>query len=326
MIEVKKEQFLTTEERDLCGCNATPDKPGSTEDRDCIDQWKVDLEKVTNAYTTASANAIKAEGLFTNANTWKDKLKTWVNRAEDTDELAVKIASELEIFKTTVTNTVANTSKTVDAIKLLLCMVKDTFDDVFTLVRQSPPGDKGLIQELIFQIDCLTNVDERDKKIMLTCVAAYEEQMVAVYRLQKTILDLLLEVLNISYLLHQKIGSDDSGLATIIDNFINRLDGETNDDGYLVEWETLYEEDRPDDVNPPCDESILAPDPTGNQLFPIAESNYYSLLEKDTLKAERAASFFKGKMEEARKERDRFLSKRNSLLEAIKAAEAAEMA
>ncbi|MEZ5039247.1 MAG: hypothetical protein R2828_05130 [Saprospiraceae bacterium] len=327
-----KTQFLTDEERVKCSCDpSSTDGTGASGEKDCIDKWKEDLESITNEYTLASARAVKAEGLYANGNEWKNKLKAWLDRAEKASDEVAKINTELSIFETTVETTVLNTGKTVDAIKLLLCIVKEVFDGVHELLRKSPPNpEKGLIQTLIFQIDCLTNIDERDKSAMISCITAYENQVKAVFELQKTIIELLLEILNLANLLHQKVGSPSSGLKDILHDLSNRIQGGTADDGYIIDWETVISPPPPgtlpDPVPPsPCELTILAP-PDDDKLFPIFNNSYYKLLEKQSLKAEDTASYFKEQMEEERKKRDKALAKRTSLLEAIKASEAAEMA
>lgn len=344
--------FLEEDEGKCCKDTAN-NTTADTED--CIEVWKEKLKSATNEYTEQAALAEKGSGMYTEAYAWEMKLKKWWEDVKSADEYAREIINELNVFIASLSTINTNSDSTMEAAKALLGRAKEIFDAVHRLLQQSQnntsnsEGD-GSIQTLKTAVECYPRLDEQQKREILERVKAYEDKVKAVYELQKSALEKMLEFLDVLYQLDTALGEDAgqegsadkeqqssqaagvapkvTGLAYQLKNLRERLGQESTHEQKIREiCSSNRNEDEPEP--PPCNEvskkgeDILQPQPP---LFPISGAKYYGDIEKLYETAQKTSTTYRKERDKERSKRDKALALKTSYSEAVKAAEAAEAA
>ena len=193
----------------------------------------------------------------------------------------------------------------------------------------------------------LTSVDDEDKTEVIACIETYEQKIILVCDMQDAILTHLLETLKYAHLLSSAICADDGleeKLEGILDVFKGDYPGDEHCDSDHGDYDGDHDHDHDgeddDDESTstkksrkkthdndynykyPCDDKKAKPMPK----FPIHASDYYKDLEKGLEKAVEKTKTLEEIWIQSKKKSDKVLSHKNSLSEAIKAAEAAESA
>ena len=304
----------------LVCCDEVTIPPNPDGGNDCVDLWKEQLRVASNQYDVAAAQTSKAEQLYVNAFAWQEKLKKWDENITTANEKADGICIELDLFIQKVESATVNSDKTSISAEALLCLVKKIFDCIVELCRQKPPAEEvGLIQELRVAVECLENVDERDKQTMLTCIGTFEEKIKKVHTLQADVLNKMLELLNCAYLLSSSLGYK-YGLLGQLQDLKKRIQGETT---HVEQVHSCIHEPNDPKPEPPCGDDVLK---QSVKLFPIKESEYAKRIVTLYGEAKSKADQLKGERATARLASDRALARRESLKEAVAAAEKAEKA
>lgn len=297
-----------------CCQDGAGDEPGS---KDCLDKWKEQLEDVCNQYNEASAITSKHREKYVNSLGWETKLKNWDDIIKKADEKAKVVVNELEFFIEQVKIVCENSANTTEALEKLICLVKTIFDCFFTY-EENRKGLKDKIKDFKKIIECLTSVDEEDKAEVIKCIEAYEQKIVLVCEMQDAVLTKLIETLKCADLLDAYI-CDEDGLKDKLNDILIDFKGENMHGEHCGAKEE--EEHNHDDITKyPCHDKKAKPMPK----FPINTSKYYTKIGEDLGKAIDETKSLETSWINSKKISDKFLSQKNSLTEAIKAAEAAE--
>ncbi len=302
------------------------DDPGG---QDCLDKWKEQLEDVCNRYTELSAETFQHEEEYTNSLAWETKLKNWSEIIKKTDEKAKVIVKELGFFIEQAKDVCNNSKCTTEALEKLNCLVKSIFDCFYTYLESGDPGLKDRIIEFKKTIDCLNSISDEDKAEVIKCIDAYEQKIILVCEMQDAILTKLLETLKCAYLLSASICGDqglEGKLEGILDDFKGMEDEDCEhedhhiDDNDQVSRKKPYDQDQ--NYTYPCNDKLAKPKPK----FPIDKSRYYVQLENGVGVAKDKTEHYENIWVKSKMKSDKLLSRKTSLTEAIKAAEAAESA
>ena len=304
--------------------------------QDCVDKWQEKLEEVSNKYNELSAETAKDQEEYQSSLNWKNRLENWDKIIKETDEKAEKIVSELEFFLEQAKIVCDNSEVTTDALEKLLGLAKCIFDCFFTY-EENKKGLKEQISDFKNAVGCLKNATDEDKAEVIKCIEAYEQKMLLVCDMQDAILTILLNTYKCASILSVAICGN-GGLEDKIEAMEEVFKGDDSDGGdYEVSSEDSKEDYDEDDKNRktrkkrprhdnnytyPCNDLIVKPMPK----FPISDSEYYINLEKDLGKAVTETEKLRKEWVASKKESDKYLSHKTSLMEAISAAEAAENA
>ncbi|GAA4272684.1 hypothetical protein U6A24_08015 [Aquimarina gracilis] len=305
--------------------------------QDCLDKWREKLEDVSNEYNKLSAETSKDEEEYLNSLGWQNRLKNWDERIKDTDEKANEVLRELEFFLEQAKLVCDNSEVTTDALEQLLGLGKSIFDCFFTY-QSKKEGLKDMIVDFKKTIECLKNSSDEDKAEVMKCIETYEQKIIVVCDMQDAILKQLLETYKCASLLSVAICGD-GGLEDKIEDLEDIFKGDDSMGGDYGDYPSGDDDDDDNDdgkktrkkrprhdhdnsYSYPCNDMIVKPMPK----FPINDSDYYNNIESDLVVAINETERLRKEWVQSKKESDKSLSHKTSLIEAITAAEAAENA
>lgn len=323
----KKDKLLLKESEKCC----SPADEGGPDNQphNCVEQWRFELKTATQDYNEAASQATGIEKIYTNLVAWEGKLKFWVKNAETADKTLSDMLADLQQFMTLTATLRYNSRKTGHAVQILICLVKHIFDDVCELLQNSSdsPDVKGLIQKLKDYIECKSNLDEQKKMDALKCVSNYEDKVKVVFELQEAVLTKLLVILSNAKMLAKGVGNNKGnfgwGLYKQLEDLESRIQGQNPESKTKKCVHDAPDSQVKNNVLPPCGTGVLKP---RVRILPVNNSNYYKDLKGLEKNAGDQILEQKANLDKIRQIRDSHLNRKNSLADAISAAEAAEKA
>jgi hypothetical protein len=108
-------------------CCAKPDPEIPKGSDCCYDTWTEELKEVNKAYKKAEEEAKQKSAEFSYVSERRDQFKKWYDELTKANELEQAICDQLEILYGQAEKVGKNTQFTVDAIKILFCMVRDYY-------------------------------------------------------------------------------------------------------------------------------------------------------------------------------------------------------
>jgi hypothetical protein len=317
--------LLNQDERSCCKDETTE----NGQPHDCVETWKAELRIATNEFNIYSAKLGKAKAVYEAASAWEAKLKAWIDNADIAQKKAVDVFHKLCRLLFVVVRIQTNTANTTKALEAVLCLVKMIFDEIVKLMRVSTSADDpmGLLQALKRFIECNESYDERKKQEALVCIKPYETQVKAIYDLQASVLQKLLEILKAAEIVAGDIDSPgaepDFALKWQLEDLRNRIAGEATSKAKHDSCTCPSPPQKPTEVDPPCGKEISEP---SSPLLPIEASAYYAGLKELYETAMKDAKNYNDEMNQAQRENDKAAARKGSLSDAITAAGAAETA
>lgn len=301
-------------------CDENPDNGGSGP-KDCLEKWKEELEEVCNEYSIESAETASFKEAYDNSLEWETKLKNWCGLIETTDEKVKAVIQELDFLLAQLKTVCTKSKCTYEAIQKLTCLVKTIFD-CFYSYDKTDIGLKKKIIDFKELIDCLKHIKEEDKMEVIACIEAYEAKITAICEMQKDVLDKLLETLKCADLLWAYICGE-LGMEYKLIGIKAILKGETSE-----EEDDCDPKEGEQSPKYPCDSKKAKPQPEFPIKIETEDSNtvrgntYYVKVKGEFKEAETQTKVLKEKWIDSKKASDKRLSEKNSLTDAIKAAEA----
>ncbi|MDT7828250.1 hypothetical protein RQM65_06205 [Pricia sp. S334] len=315
--------FIKDPQSTCCDDNGGNGDPGS---KTCLEKWRDDLETVCDRYSVEAAETAKHKEAYDNSLNWESKLKNWCTLIETTDDKVKAVIQELDFLLEQLKTVCVKSKCTYEVLQKLTCLVKTIFDSFQTY----DDNDQGLKKKILYfkeLINCLKHIGENDKAEVIACIEAYEAKITAICDLQKEVLDKLLETLKCADLLWAYLCGE-LGLEYKLEGIRDILNGETT-----------FGED--DDCEPgeegevtepqyPCDHKAAKPQPEfpireeTDDLDTISGNTYYVKIKGEFKEAEGQTKALKDLWVESKKTSDKSLSEKNSLTDAIAAAEALE--
>lgn len=299
------------------------DRPGDDyEGKDCLDKWKEEKEKVCNDYDRAAAQTKECYDEYSNSAAWENKIENWGILIKESDKKAKEIIVQLDFFLAQVKIVCEKAGCTNTALEKLTCLVKTIFDTFFSYQGQEE-GLKELIANFKKAVECLKNVGDEEKAEVIKCIETYEEKIKEVCALQEDVLCKLIETMKCANLLYAWI-CEEGGLKDKLIGIRMSFDptGSDMDDDCDPKTEKHPKKKDGGSTEPkyPCDDAMAKPVPE----FPISEGDYYKSLEEALVIAVEKTETSRTDWMDSKKISDWLLSKKESLIEAIKAAETAE--
>lgn len=297
---------------------------GDSDNKDCLDKWKEQLKKVCNDFSIKSAVTQESKAAHENSQAWEAKLENWKKIIEETDKKAKEVIRVLGFFLAQIKTVCKNAECTNKTLELLLCLVKSIYD-CFVTYDEAYPGLKKQIEDLKKLLNCLTNVQDDVKAEVLKCIEAYEQKIIVVCETQDATLNKLLETLKCAQLLFTAICKE-NGLKYKIEEMEKVFKGEiefsesSTSESSEKRTEVIEGHCDPADENYPCIDKDIGCE----GLFPIDENPYTSKITEDYTTADVRTKELEELWIANKKVSDEILSQKNSLKEAIDAAEAAK--
>ncbi len=305
---------------------------GDSKPKTCLEEWDQELKTVCDRYTEEAATTQKDKEAYENSLGWEAKLTNWCNLIEETDEKVKAILVEINFLLAQIETVCVEAKCTYKVWEKLTCLVKTIFDSLYTYEK----GNEGLKDKVLHLkelVKCLKDVKDEDKDKIIACIDKYEEKIKKICDCQEDVLSKLLETLKCATLLWAYICSD-MGLEDKLESMRNTFSGKEDkgDDSKGEEDDCDSDDDSDDNGEPkyPCDDKEAKPLPK----FPIKADNstdsdpkgndYYVNVKKDLKTAQDKTKSLKDAWIKSKEKSDETLSRKNSLKDAIAAAEALE--
>jgi hypothetical protein len=187
-----------------CCKNPTDTPPGCD---CCYDSWEDELKKVKQDLNKAveEANQLNEEFKFTSAE--RDKLKSWFDDLIKADQLARAVCDQLDITSSQTEKICTNSGKTVEAIEILFCMIRDLFEQIDAIVV--------ICTQIENCIKCLNSDELPENSGIRKCLKQFEDKLDAVVKTRNDLIKAIMAVIKMAEVLHAEICSN-YGLGEII--------------------------------------------------------------------------------------------------------------
>ncbi|RYY57268.1 MAG: hypothetical protein EOO09_03260 [Chitinophagaceae bacterium] len=279
-----------------CDPDPNPNDPGSGDC--CYDNWTTDLTEITSRLKCATSVASHKQKHFDSIGIWYGVLKTWCDEWEIADQRADTLCRSLELFIRHLQKVCTITEKTVKAIEILFCMIRELYTEVDIL--------KEKYDELYKCIKCLKQ-PELETGGIRECLDVYGVKLDAVIAGRDEIIAKVVLAIDLAYDMHDSI-CDKYGLKGILKYWKNILNCECED----------RDDDKKGPKEPHCDEHgdyhcqiwpVIS--------FPIERDHYLRHLRDQRDEAKARMSVLKKETDEANQEKSALQAARDGLTNAI---------
>jgi hypothetical protein len=290
-------------------CTKTPPDPSGCCDC-CYDSWVTELKKVRQDYSRVSENAKQLSDEYNLTAAERDKLKSWLDDLIKTDQLSMALCDQFAVLGSQVEKICTNAEKTVEAIGILFCMIRDFYEQV----------DQILIywNQIDNCIKCLNSEDLPEGSGIRKCLKNYKDKLDALIKTRNDLLKAIMTAIATANALHAGICSD-YGLDKVISD-----------------WEAILNcgstASAPTDPVDPCkDMDKTETDATENcklipiLTFPIAKDPHYIWVNDKYNKDVDETIKLAAKLVEANKKKEGLAACQSSLIEAIKQVDPKEL-
>lgn len=293
----------------------------------CINTWKNDLKNTTNLYNTKNAITTLNYQNYIKALNWEEQLKVWKVNIDVTNQKSNEVLNAITFFKSKVDKVCENSNNTTKSIKKLALLLKRIFDEFYTY-EAAKKGIFDYIYEIICDIEAYEHCDKDDKVEASRFVLALQNLLKSITESQNAILESALNTLKASFHLTDAIcGAQGlkAKLAAMLTYFNDQSVTEDLEADQTISQLPKKEAGTPPADNPknfnvyPCTDKPTRTIPT----FPLSKNQYYTDLEAELTAAKGKTTKLEGDWKTAKADSDELLSKKEGLIEAIKAAELA---
>jgi hypothetical protein len=299
----------------------------------CYDTWQVELTSVTQKYSSAVEKATQLQNKLTFITDRRNKYRKWLDEINNAQDLAVAICSQLELIAVQSDKIWYNSCKTVDAVELLFCMIRDFFMQLDLIKTQYDD-----IQ------NCITN--NTDPSLVkgqgiLKALDDYKAKLDIVMKLRDDIIKNIVTAVKIANLIRNNISTKDCnyegynpcakdpkpcagndifyGFKTVICEWYNdfKCDVKCVDEGSTDTSTQTSAQPKTGTIHSDCGDGDCELIPTFD--FPICNNTYKACLQKWLAADETEYKDLTGQLLEANKEKEALTACKNSLVKAIKA-------
>ena len=276
----------------------------------CYDTWKEELIVVKRNYNKANEEAIQANERYKFIVWQRDKFKAWLDDLIKTHQLSQDICNQFEVTISQTEKICTNSDKTVDAIEILFCMVRDLYEQV------------DLILTIYNQIDacikCINSEELPENSGIRKCLKIYWEKLDAVIKTRNEVIKALMKAIRDANVLHESICSD-FGLIAVITEWEDILNCKEQCNGGQPPEDPCKEQVK--DHTQAVVECALIPVLT----FPICNDSYYAWVKKHYEDDVKAANDLATELVAANKKKEALAACQNSLIAALKEVDPKEL-
>lgn len=201
-------------------CNQpNPDNPSGVDC--CFDKWTTELKEVNQKYKEAEEEARQKSAEFAYISERRDQLKKWFDELTRTGDLQKALCDQLEILLTQVEKVGCNTQHTVDAVKLLFCMIREYYLQLDILQEK--------YESLLDCIKCLKSTTLVPGAGLMKCIEDFGAKLAAAQAHRTVLITKVMEALSYAEKIDLGIAEDknpaspDYGLLAVVTNWQNTL-------------------------------------------------------------------------------------------------------
>lgn len=176
----------------------------------CYDNWTAELKEVNKAYQQAEEEAKQKSAEFTYVSERRDQFKKWYDELTKANELEKAICDQLDVFFCQVQKVGINTQFTVDAVKILFCMIREYYLQLDKL--------KEKYDALIDCIKCLNSPGLTPGAGLMKLIEDYGVKLAAAQASRDELLKLIIAALGMAEKIDLNIGPD-YGLQTVVNQW-----------------------------------------------------------------------------------------------------------
>jgi hypothetical protein len=299
------------DDEDIKCCKKEP--PGTTPGCDCCyDNWVIELQDVGKKYKSVNEQAIQFNDQYKFVASQRDKLKSWKDDLDKTDDLIRTLCGQFDIVSTQASKICINAEKTVEAIEYLFCMVRELFEQIDLLVVTYNQIDNC--------IKCLNDSQLPEDSGIRKCLKNYWDKLVILVNAKTDVIKAVMNAISLAELLHEDICSD-YGLVKIISEWKGYLHcGEKCDGGTPPKPDPCADKDKGDGTSS-AESCPLIPILT----LPVCKDSHYIWVKGQYDKDVTEAGVLHDKWVEANKKKEALAACQASLTDAIKAVDPQEI-
>ncbi|MBK9983950.1 MAG: hypothetical protein IPP15_16550 [Saprospiraceae bacterium] len=202
-----------------CCKKPNPDIPPGSDC--CYDTWTEELKLVNKAYQEIEEEARQKSDEFTYVSGRRDQFKKWYDELTKANDLEKAICDQLEILICQVEKVGKNTQFTIDAIKILFCMIRDYFFQLDKL--------KDKYDALMNCIHCLKSEILVPGAGLMKLIEDYGVKLAGAQAFRDDLLKMVMEALALAEKIDLSIAEDnnpsspDYGLLAIVNEWKSTL-------------------------------------------------------------------------------------------------------
>lgn len=177
-------------------CNTTTDNPPGCDC--CYDTWVIELKNVTKDYNTVTEQATQLTNQYNFITGRRDKFKSWYDDLTKTGDLATAICNQFDVMVCQIEKICTNSSKAVDAIEILFCMLRDFYMEIDYIQTR--------YNQLINCIKCLNSSELTPGGTgIMKCLDMYNDKLTAVIKTRDDLIAAVMLAIESAYLLNSEI-------------------------------------------------------------------------------------------------------------------------
>jgi hypothetical protein len=190
-------------------CSTDPNDPGGGCDC-CYNSWTDELKKVTQDYNQINEQSVQLTEHYKFIAAERDKIKVWLDDLVKADQIAKALCSQFEVMESQTDKVCINSKKTVEAIEILFCMIRDLYEQIDKII--------SIYNEIDNCIKALNSDDLPADSGIRKCLKMYMERVDAVVKTRNDVLKGIMASVEQAIALHEAICSE-FGLQKVVEEW-----------------------------------------------------------------------------------------------------------
>jgi hypothetical protein len=289
------------------------DDPSDTTSCDCCyETWQKELKEANLQFAQVTEEAKQISEKFKYISLERDKFKEWLDYLVKANQLAQEVCSQFQVIASQLDKICVNSEKSVTAIEILFCMVRDIFEQTDLIVT--------LYNEIDDCIRKLNREELPENSGIRKCLKIYMEKVDAVTKLRDELLKALMKILRDAFVLHAGICSD-FGIEVWVSEWLGIL----NCDEDCNSGSTTPVEDPCKDAVKETNDSMKSCKLMPMLTFPLCNDNYYLWVKQKYESDVVAANTVSRELVEVNKRKEGIAACKTSLTAALAAVDPKEL-
>jgi hypothetical protein len=279
----------------------------------CYNSWEKELKEANLRYSQISEGARQISEKYKYITTERDKFKDWLDDLIKTHQLATEVCGQFQVISAQLEKICTNSEKSVDAIEILFCMIRDLFEQIDVIVT--------IHNEIDACIKALNREELPEDSGIRKCLKIYMEKVDAVAKLRDELIKALMKIVRDAEVLHAGICSD-FGIEVWVSEWLDILncDEDCNNNNTNTPVEDPCGE-IVKDANDSMKNCALIPKLT----FPICNDNYYRWVKQKYEDGVQDANDVAKELVEINKQKEAIAACKSSLTAALAAVDPKEL-
>ena len=291
-------------------CVEDPNEPPSCDC--CYNTWEKELKESNLEFSQVTEEAKQISEKYKYITLERDKFKEWLDDLIKANQLANDVCGQFQVISAQLEKICTNSEKSVEAIEILFCMVRDLFEQIDLIV--------SLYNEVDACIKALNREELPEDSGIRKCLKVFMEKVDAVVKLRDELIKALMKIIRDAKVLHAGICSD-FGIEVWVAEWLGILNCDEDCD-----------KNNTTPVEDPCKEIVKdANDGMKNCVlipmltFPICNDNYYRWVKKKYEDDVNDANDVAKELVEANKRKEAIAACKASLTAALAAVDPKEL-